>query len=272
MFNIIFPVFNAIDAWLGLLLPLIARISVWGITAGTIAMGIYVIISDQAAISNCKLEIRSLRKDMMDTSIDTYSEYSQIALQNLKTSLALLGKVIVPTMLSALPVLLIALWLDSHDNYTISGEQYTVPVKIVPNNKNVRIYPQNLERYIDNGIALRIPPTPSEEITFKIDDYIVYSGKLFWKPTPVLSKKKWWNILSPAPRARAARPKNLTSATASSSNAAPSPTASEAKVERTSSSMKPVKSPESRVITWGTLTSANSPSSCASGEQQASIR
>jgi len=195
MLSIIFPVFNAIDAWLGLLLPLVARISVWGITAGTIAMGIYVIISDQAAISNCKLEIRSLRKDMMDTSIDTYSEYSQIALQNLKTSLALLGKVIVPTMLSALPVLLIALWLDSHDNYTISGEQYTVPVKIVPNNKNVRIYPQNLERYIDNGIALRIPPTPSEEITFKIDDYIVYSGKLFWKPTPVLSKKKWWNIL-----------------------------------------------------------------------------
>lgn len=112
MSSAVFSLINGVDEVFASFLPLVWRISLWGLFAGFAAMAIYAFASNQKAISDLKKENKELRSRML--SVESRSEYTALAGKNLKASVRLLGRVIVPALLSALPVLVIAGWLDAY--------------------------------------------------------------------------------------------------------------------------------------------------------------
>ena len=56
---------------------------------------------------------RELRRKMLDPELENYNEYRRLAWLNLKTALSLLRNVLVPVLVSVVPVIIISVWLDT---------------------------------------------------------------------------------------------------------------------------------------------------------------
>ena len=103
--------FATIDASLSTFLPEILLIVLWGCVAGAAAMLLYRQTSNQERIRESKKNITHLRARMLSPGLPQ-REVMSLSVQNLKSSFGLLGRVIVPSLLSVVPVLLIASWLQ----------------------------------------------------------------------------------------------------------------------------------------------------------------
>lgn len=106
--------FAPLDWFDGLLsfLPLVLRVCMWGALAGGITMAVYMATSPQVLIYCLKQRTADLRRRMMDPDLESAAFWS-LSAENLRVSLALLGRVTGPALLSALPVLLLAAWIDA---------------------------------------------------------------------------------------------------------------------------------------------------------------
>jgi hypothetical protein len=190
---------NSVDLAIAEFLPLAVRVALWGLFSGGVGMAVYALASSQASISRLKAETKQYRKQMIAVSMESYSEYSALAKQNLKTSLALLGKVLVPAVLSALPVLIIAGWMDAYHGYILPAAPGTVALTFVPDvSRAVQISPPEVAR-IERG-ALVIAPSDVHRatITVSADGKAIYSGDLFGAPASVVAKKGWINLIMPS--------------------------------------------------------------------------
>jgi hypothetical protein len=198
MSSVVFSLINCVDLVLASFLPLVLRVSFWGLLAGIAAMVIYAVASNQESISSLKREIKEHRKRMLDSSVEAYSEYAALAGKNLKASIALLGKVIGPALLSALPVLVIAGWLDAYHAYTLPEGTKTVALTFVPAlSETVEISPPELVR-IERGVLMIAPPEVHPvTVSFSANGKALYSGDPFIVPTPVIAKKGWLNLILP---------------------------------------------------------------------------
>lgn len=199
MLSALFPTINAIDLLLSSFLPLVLRISMWGALAGGAATAVYVITSNQASIANLKKRSREIRRQMKDPALESRSEFMELAKKNLKASMLLLGKVIGPALLSMLPVLLLVFWLDAYHGHLLPEEHEAVQISTVPANPNLDISPPELISSGTEGISILLPRSKAQSISILVDGVIVYSGKPFTVPVPVITKKKWWNILFSSP-------------------------------------------------------------------------
>ena len=104
--------FAAIDATLSAFVPEILLIVLWGCVAGVAAMLLYRQTSNQERIREVKKDITHLRARILSPGL-AQREVMSLSMQNLKSSFGLLGRVIVPSLLSVVPVLLIASWLQA---------------------------------------------------------------------------------------------------------------------------------------------------------------
>lgn len=187
---------SAVDAWLASALPLMARISLWGIISGAAAMGLYVSVSNQKAISTLKTNARELRRRMMDPSLEEYSEFLALAKENIGVSLKLLGIVMGPVFIAALPVLVTAAWIDTFHGYSLPAKNKSVAIAVFPADANLNIKPPEIVQGKEEGrILILTPPKPSDQISFYANDQLIYKGEVFTKPVPVIAKEKWWNLI-----------------------------------------------------------------------------
>jgi hypothetical protein len=101
---------DGLDAWLGAVLPSgAARIAVWGLFVGCISMLLYRAISPQRRIADIKSEGVRTRADVKAYDGDFRGVFP-LLLRNIRTSFRLLGAVLIPTLISALPVVAIMGW------------------------------------------------------------------------------------------------------------------------------------------------------------------
>ena len=112
MISKLFPVLNMVDGWLAGLLPLAARLSMWGALAGTLSITIYAKLSPQASITKLKKKTRGLQRKMLCLDLK-FGDFLRLSKENLKTSLRLLATVIGPALVSVLPVLFLATWIHT---------------------------------------------------------------------------------------------------------------------------------------------------------------
>jgi hypothetical protein len=195
MINELFPAISAVDSWLALSLPLIFRISFFGVLAGVLAMVVYALISNQKAISNLKLQARELRSQMLDPSQEEYSVFLSLAKKNILVSLKLLGIVMGPVLLAALPVLVLAAWIDSHHGYSIPAMNKAVEMGVIPANSKITANPSDLVNKKGNSIFISPPINTSNPISLFFENQLVFQGRIFSKPTPYLIKEKWWHSI-----------------------------------------------------------------------------
>jgi hypothetical protein len=110
--NVVHRGFAVIDAGLSAFLPEIVLIVLWGCVAGAAAMLLYRWTSNQKRIREAKHDLAHLRARMLSPGLPQ-REVMSLSIQNLKGSFGLLGRVIIPSLLSVVPVLLIASWLHT---------------------------------------------------------------------------------------------------------------------------------------------------------------
>jgi len=161
-------------------------------------MLIYGLASNQESISSLTKEINEHRRKMLYSSVQTYSEYAVLARKNLKVSVARLGKVIGPALLSALPVLVIAGWLEAYHGYALpEGSKMVALTFFPPISGSVKISPPELVRSERGVLMIASPVVHPITFSFSANGKDVYSGDPFLAPTPVIEKKGWLNLILP---------------------------------------------------------------------------
>lgn len=192
--NKIFPVLSAIDAWMAITLPLLVRISIWGGIAGALAIGIYALASNQTVISHLKSESRQLRRQILDSDLE-YNVFLELMKRNLKVSLVLLGRVIGPSLLAALPVIIVAIWMQTFFSYALPETRDKIVVTMSPNHSGLSIMTQADILQKEQDTLWIVPFSYSEEIDVCIDGDPIYTGNPFTPPTLSIGKRKWWHAL-----------------------------------------------------------------------------
>jgi|TARA_B100002003_G_scaffold144495_1_gene133724 hypothetical protein len=196
MFYGIFALLNTADVWLAIYLPLWVRLVFYGLFAGIVAMWIYSTISNQDSIRLLKKMNRELRKKMLDPELEDFIEYRRLAWLNLKTALSLLGNVLVPVLLSVVPVIIISVWLDTFQGIAPLEKQESLPVAFVPNGFNIKISPPEMMLIKDDGsIELLVSSKSSHEISIYVNKQLIFYGNPFSPPVSTIGKKSWWNFL-----------------------------------------------------------------------------
>lgn len=126
-----FPIFDPIDALLATFLPDAARLVLWGILAGTSAMALYALFSDQAGIRAQKAAMRELQGQLRAAQ-DDFALTMRLSRANLAASMRLLGKVTLPAVLSSLPPVFLLIWVAETFAVAPPRPGAEVPVTLVP--------------------------------------------------------------------------------------------------------------------------------------------
>jgi len=194
MLNAAFPVLTAVDGLFASLMTALPRIFAWGAIAGALAMLVYRLTSNQNAIARLKAETRSLRRRMLDPELEQ-TEFARLVRVNLKASFALLGKTLLPGMLSALPVLLIAAWLNAFYGYSMPPNGEPVGLHVEPRGAAVAIEPADRVAGGSHTDLTITPPASGETLTIVAGGVTAYVGNPFAPPVPEIGKQQWWNAL-----------------------------------------------------------------------------
>ncbi len=199
MINIVFPVINKIDYWISFLLTSPLQNLFWGLFAGALAFIVYLTLSNQSMISNIKDEMKLVRKQMFDPSLEKKSEYNILAKRNLTLSFKLLGKIFLPAILSIIPIVIIAIWYDMHHSYYIPFAEEPVVINTQPKGLDFVIDHLDLTSEDLTSTSLLHPQSKSDSILIFSNGNLIYSDQPFSVPVPIITKKNWWNFILGSP-------------------------------------------------------------------------
>ncbi|MFO7914928.1 MAG: hypothetical protein R6U43_04460 [Candidatus Krumholzibacteriales bacterium] len=175
MINVIFPLFDAIDGLLAALLPPLVRICLWGVVAGALSVAVYALISPQDKIAGYKEQLRKYRRELMGNQDLEFKEYMAVSRKNLKTSMLFFSSAIGPALVSAVPVIVLLLYLHTSLGYTA---------------------PETLSAEAPaGGVKLQLSQTQEEVTVRDGNNRVLYSGNPLHPPVPSVSKRWWWNAL-----------------------------------------------------------------------------
>lgn len=198
-FDLPAPIFGVIDQILGMALPGILRLVLWGILAGWLTMVVYRRLSNQERIQELKGEQK--KQQQIISSFDgEFEELFPVIRHTLALGMRQLGLSLGPALLATIPILFIVVWVAGN----FGNEQPSVgtPVAIEINQEQVALDQfgwSNPGEVIstENGWMLNWPST-EQPVAFLQDD-----KTLFKLPSesniPVIHKHQWWNWLMANP-------------------------------------------------------------------------
>ena len=198
MISELYLVLNLVDGWLASLLPLAVRLAIWGALAGSLSMIIYAKLSPQASIAKMKTKTRSLQRAMLNMDL-VFADFMRLSKENLKTSLRLFFTVLGPAVVSAIPVILLAIWI--HTCLAYEAPPTPDDLEVMTEGRSIELQLLNyneLNEISKNEIQARNFAV-SEEIVIKIDNKVIYSGNPLSPPMPVIHKRRWWNVILDSP-------------------------------------------------------------------------
>jgi len=108
----VYSIFDFVDALLADFMPIMVRLCLLGTICGTMAISIYAIASPQKKIKAIKKDIGDSKGAAFDEDLE-FKEVISLSMKNLAQSFRLLGVVLPPVCLSALPTVTCVLWLDN---------------------------------------------------------------------------------------------------------------------------------------------------------------
>jgi len=189
----LFTAFNFLDGLLADWLPDSVRVCLWGCLAGALAMLVYLLLSNQEHIAELKAETRNLRASMLKGDTD-HREIMRLNKLNLLASLRLLRSVLLPSLLSAAPVLLIAFWLYSFFSFQLPTDGKPISVHSVPPTPGLSFAPA--ERFANSGEGVAYLPAGNDTmVSINLDGQPVYQGNPESGPSDVVYKRQWWSVL-----------------------------------------------------------------------------
>lgn len=185
MINLLFKPLNALDGWLAQLFNPIVNLVFWGVVGGSLAMLAYTLFSDQKRLAETKAQIKHLQKMLMQEDLDI-KEYKTLGFANLRLSLILLRYVSVPALVSAIPVLLLALWLSVYQTYE------PIPVEAA---LSVRAASPVEELAPGKASAASVQQISGSDLTFYLGERPIYIWDRSRPLAEAIEKRHWWNSL-----------------------------------------------------------------------------
>lgn len=116
LFGILDPVLHAADGVMAFLPPL-GRLLVWGLIAGVLSILLYRAVSPQARLRKLSEETTAARAELKSMQPHD-AGYAGLIMRSLMVSLRRLGVSFFPALVSALPVLLMVVFLDTRYGLT----------------------------------------------------------------------------------------------------------------------------------------------------------
>ena len=192
LLNLAYPLLDAFDGALGFL-PGALRVVILGALSGAVAMGLYVLFSNQERIRAQKAEIQRIRV-ALSAAKDDFAETMRLSRRNLGASFKLLGIVLGPALLSSLPLLVIIGWLAAHYGYVVPAAGTAVPVAFEPAPAGVTTEPADALRNGPSGPEL-VWPQAGQSPRWRDAQGPVYEGPPADLPATIVHKRQWWNWL-----------------------------------------------------------------------------
>ena len=159
-------------------------------------MGIYYMLSNQSKISSLKKNIKDLQQKIMNNNLE-YAEFIDLSKENLKISFLLLLKALGPAVVSSIPVIIIAFWLQVYFSYSMPQKGFLLQINPMPEITKLVITSESLKKIKNNTYVVISKKT--DNISIYEDSQVVYTGNIFSPAVPVIYKRQWWNILMENP-------------------------------------------------------------------------
>lgn len=186
-----FPLLDAIDAALAIVLPVALRLVLWGGLAGAAAMALYAAVSDQAGIKAQKAAIAGLQ-GRLRAAQDDFALTMQLSRANLAASMRLLGKVTLPAVLTSLPPIFILVWVAETFASAVPAPGTALAVAFTPAAAAVSTLPEAAW----GGARERVTWPAAGELAVADGQGPVWSiAADARRPPVVVHAPSWWNWL-----------------------------------------------------------------------------
>lgn len=190
MLNLAFPALDALEAGLARVLSAWLRVLIYGAVSGAAAMFLYRLISPQAAIRAVQARARDSRRRLADS--DDPNDALRLALENLGAALQVLRLVVLPALISALPVIVVMAWVGMRFTFAEPAPGSEVAIQVRPASESVLVAGAGDLRRVDGKLEW-----PAAGQTVSLFD--AGGSELGTLPMPalndVLHQKRGWNRL-----------------------------------------------------------------------------
>jgi len=189
------PVFGAIDQFLGLILPAIHRLVLWGILSGWLTMVLYRRASNQDRIRQLKVEQKKQQKNISGFEGE-FEELLPVIRHTLGLGFRQLGLSLGPALLATLPILLIIVWLAGEFGYRQPEAGDAVQIETQPPPPvaaTLEWSKPGLAENTEKGWTLTWPAA-EQSISLLQDGRALFELPLD-QSIPVIHKRQWWNWL-----------------------------------------------------------------------------
>ena len=189
LFDVLTPLFQTLfDSYLFQLNPLVVVIVIGGLS-GALSMWLYVFTSPQEKIALIKQQIKTLKADIINAKID--DDVLPLHKKLLSLSLKNLAQVLIPVVLSSLPVLFLLVPVDAVFSSKEPAAGDKIVVRYLPRTLRVEFLSDDIIE--EDGEFYLIWPG-SGEFRFVGGEGDPYGGSLV-EPKPIIHKFQWWNML-----------------------------------------------------------------------------
>ncbi|MGB7755238.1 MAG: hypothetical protein WBL23_04150 [Salinisphaera sp.] len=131
LFNILSPVFGAIDNAAAPVLPVAVRMGLWAAILAVSTMLLYKALSPQARIGTAKREAREARRKL--NSFDgEFADAGPLIRDQFLTAFKHIGLVVPGTIIAILPLLCFLVWADNHFDYNLPADGSAPAVSTLP--------------------------------------------------------------------------------------------------------------------------------------------
>lgn len=196
LFDLPAPLFDAIDSALGLALPPLLRLLLWGVFAGWLTMLLYRRLSNQEKITQLKEEQKVQQKLIAEFDGD-FGELMPLIRKTLGTGFRQLGLAIGPALLSTVPVLFVVIWVAGTFAYELPEPGVEIAITAEPDRGMLDWRPDNTVRATEDGWLVKWPaPGNRLELLGGGEELLTLPLE---SPIPVIHDKRWWNVLMANP-------------------------------------------------------------------------
>jgi len=192
LFDLPGPLFDAVDGVLGLALPPVFRLALWGVLAGWITMLAYRRLSNQERIKELKQEQKT-QQAALAAFDGEFEEMWPLIREALSLGFKQLGLALGPALLATVPILFLVVWVSGQFGYDQPEPGQPVAITGTPPDAAVQWRPAEAAHATGDGWELAWPGAGSSV------ELLADGEKLLTLPTgqavPVIHRKLWWNWL-----------------------------------------------------------------------------
>lgn len=190
------PILGAIDDVLGVVLPPLLRLLLWGVVAGWLTMLLYRKFSNQEKIGQLKAE-QKVQQKLIAEFDGEFGDLMPLIRKTLGTGFRQLGLAIGPALLATIPVLFLVVWVAGEFAYELPAPGAQIRFEAEPAAADIAFEPPPAAVADESGWTVTWPEADAE-VLMTGGERILLRLPL-QEPVPVIHDRRWWNLLMANP-------------------------------------------------------------------------